>query len=430
MITAVIYLAAVPRYLSANRCSYKPALNAEMKKETRTFLLTINSGSSSLKFSLFDAVTLELEIYGVVCELRPGDHHFTVRDNKGKVIINHAVKSLKITNAEKEIIDFLQNNRQKYPVTAIGHRVVQGGAAHKEPELITAGLLEELNKLIYLAPNHLPDEINLIKTFGEAFPGIIQVACFDTFFHRNLPDYARTYALPEEYRKNGLVRYGFHGLSYESIVERLVAKHTGLKKKKIIIAHLGSGASIAAVKDGVCIDTTMGISPIGGLIMSTRCGDLDPGAILFLLRQHKLNVTQLDEILSRSSGLKAIAGTGDMVTLSQKAPDCPEAQLAIAMFCYHVQKFIGGMTAALGGLDLLVFTGGIGENSPLIRKKICEGLEFSGIKLKNSYNEDNRQVISKKHNRVKVLVVPADEATMIAKHTCQIVNKQHQNQST
>ncbi len=394
-----------------------------MKNELRTFLLTINSGSSSLKFSLFDAFTLELEIYGVVCELQPGDHHFTVKDNKGKVIISHAVKSLKITNTEKEIISFLQDNRQKYPVTAIGHRVVQGGTTHKQPELITGDLLKELQQLTYLAPNHLPDEINLIKTFGEAFPDIIQVACFDTFFHRDLPDYARTYALPEEYRKNGLMRYGFHGLSYESILEQLSAKYTGLKKKKIIIAHLGSGASIAAVKNGVCIDTTMGISPIGGLIMSTRCGDLDPGAILFLLRQHKLNVTQLDEILSHSSGLKAIAGTGDMATLIQKTSKCPEAKLAVTMFCYQVQKFIGAMTAALGGLDLLVFTGGVGENSPLIRKKICEGLKFSGIELNSKHNKDNRRVISKKHSGVKVLMTPANEAGIIAKHTHQIVNK-------
>lgn len=386
-------------------------------------LLTINSGSSSLKFSLFERIALVPKLSGTICELRPGDPHMTVKDGKGKVIISHAISTL--ANAEKEVISFLHDYRTKYPVTAIGHRVVQGGPDHRQPELVNPDLLEELLRLEYLAPNHLPNEVALIKTFCKAFPNALQVACFDTFFHQYLPPYASTYALPAEYRKKGLMRYGFHGLSYESIMEQLSAKHKKIDKKKIIIAHLGSGASMAAIKDGRGADTTMGVSPLGGLVMGTRPGDLDPGAILFLLRQHKLTVQQLDDLLSHSSGLKALAGTGDMAVLTGCSPDNTEAQAAIDLFCYQARKQAGALAAAIGGLDLLVFTGGIGENSPAIRAQICKKLGFLGIKIDHHKNEKGNERISTRGSGVKVMVLATDEAAMIARHTRQLTEEIH-----
>jgi len=396
-----------------------------MKNIKTGYLLTINSGSSSLKFSLFERITLALELSGTICELRPGDPHMTVKDGKGKVIISHAVRNLTLANAEKEVISFLHDYRTKYPVTAIGHRVVQGGPDHRQCELISPALLKELRRLEYLAPNHLPNEIALIKTFGEAFSDAVQVACFDTFFHRELPAYASTYALPAEYREKGLMRYGFHGLSYESIMDQLCSKHKKINKKKIIIAHLGSGASMAAVKDGRGADTTMGVSPLGGLVMSTRPGDLDPGVILFLLRQHQLTVPQLDDLLSHSSGLKALAGTGDMAVLTGCSPDNTEAQAAIDLFCYQARKQVGALAAAIGGLDLLVFTGGIGENSPTIRAEICEHLGFLGIKIDRHKNNKGNGRISVRGSGVRVMVLAADEAAMIARHTRQLTEETH-----
>lgn len=398
-----------------------------MKNLRPEYILTINSGSSSLKFGLFDANTLQPEISGEIAELRPGDPHFMVKDNQGKVLASHAARSLKLAEAEKELISFLHDNRVKYPVKAIGHRIVQGGAEHRSPEAVTPELLKSLQRLIYLAPNHLPDELSLIKKFGDAFPGVQQVACFDTWFHREMPDYAYTYALPAAYREKGLMRYGFHGLSCESVLAQLIEKHSGTAKKKIIIVHLGGGSSITAVKNALGIDTTMGISPLGGLVMSSRPGDLDPGALLFILHQDKaLTASQLGDLLSHKSGLKGIAGEGDMSGLLERQQDSAEARLAVALFCYQAMKYIGAMAAALGGLDLLVFTGGIGENAPEIRKRICDSLGYLGVELSQKHNNANRHLLSKKNNHVKVRAIPANEALMLARHTFQVIHHSKQ----
>jgi acetate kinase len=381
-----------------------------MTKQLNTGVLVINDGSSSLKFSLYDGETLIQKWSGVISPIGSGTGKLEIINDQREIIESRsgAFKDLKV--AVNEIIRWLKDKNMAPLISAIGHRLVQGGPQHRQPELVTDELLKTLTQFTYLAPNHLPNELMAIKIFQAAFPKIPQVACFDTTFHQDIPSYAKYYALPEKYKAMGLMKYGFHGLSYQYILQDLTAEDPKVTKKKIIIAHLGNGASMAAVKNGISVDTTMGISPIGGLVMGTRSGDLDPGVLLFLLKQGKLTATQLDELLSKNSGLKAIAGISDIQELLQAEPKEPKAAEALAVFCYAAKKFIGALATAMGGLDLLVFTGGIGENSPIIRERICSGLEFMGIDLTNP------------KSRVAVRVIPTNEAFMIARLTTELLN--------
>ncbi len=319
--------------------------------------------------------------------------------------------------AARQVIAWLNKNEEKYSLLAIGHRVVQGGPSHNEPEILTEKLIETLKQFIFLAPNHLPEEINTINTFQKAFRNLPHVICFDTFFHWNMPFYSRYYPLPVEYINKGLLRYGFHGLSYEYIMSRLKEQYAFIHSRKIIIAHLGNGASMVAVKNGSSIDTTMGVSPIGGLVMGTRSGDLDPGAILFLMKQNKFSVEELDDMLSKQSGLKAIAGTGDVEELLKTEHVNYAAADALSLFCYSARKHIGALAAAMGGLDILVFTGGIGENSAIIRNRICEELGFLGVALDHRLNLCNQEIISSEKSQVSVYMMKTNEELVIARHT-------------
>jgi len=294
---------------------------------------------------------------------------------------------------------------------------VQGGPDHRFPELITPELICILDGLSYLAPNHLPAAIAAIRAIEAAFPDIPQVACYDTYFHRSLPEYVKKYPLPAKYFDGGLLKYGFHGLSYEYVLKELSETNPDIQSKKVIIAHLGNGASMVAVKGGKSVDTTMGLTPLGGLVMSSRPGDLDPGVLLCMLRQYELSADQLDEILNKQSGLKAIAGSGDMRSLLLNEHADARAREGITTFCYSAKKYIGALAAALGGIDLLVFTGGIGENSAIIRERICQGLNFLGIELEPSRNYNGASVISAYKAKVKTMVIKADEEIMIAQHT-------------
>lgn len=392
-----------------------------MKRQEK-FILTLNCGSSSLKFSLYDLNSLSLEISGAITHIATTVGTFRVKDKDDNIL----KKDLKFYNsldaAIKEVLNWLQENKNKYPLAAIGHRLVLGGPHRHDTELVTDGLIAELNNYIYLAPNHLPEEITAIKLFREAFEEMPQVVCYDTAFHANMPPCAKYYPLPLIYKKEGLMRYGFHGLSYEYVMTKLADQQPD--KKKIIIAHLGSGSSMAAVKNGKSIDTTMGMSPMGGLVMSTRSGDLDPGVVLFLLKRTNMSVSEADELLSKHSGLKAIAGTGDMQELLKNECTDDKATEAIDLFCYQAKKFIGAMAAAMGGLDMLVFTGGIGENSGAIRERICEGLEFLGISIYHKSNYENNRVISSIDSRVTVEVIPTNEEWMIARHTQSLIGKE------
>jgi len=386
------------------------------------FILAVNCGSSGLKFGLFGQRDLQPALNGSVNTDAAGKTHFIIQDEQGEFWANHSLVKAGVPAGIRELTGWLHDHQSRYLIGAVVHRIVQGGPVHRDPELISEGLLRELQHYAYLAPNHIPDEIKAIKAFQEAFPNTKAVACFDTCFHKNLPDEARYFPLPEKFRKGGLIRYGFHGLSYEFVLNKLLKKHPKLGRQKLIIAHLGSGASMTAICNGKSFDTTMGLSPLGGLVMGTRPGDLDPGVILYLLRKEKLSADQIDELLSEQSGLKAIAGCGDMESLVKRSAGDPKAKLAISIFSYTVKKNIGALAAAMGGLDMLVFTGGIGENSPVIRSLCCEDLEFIGLKLNHRRNDKGQQWISKSDSRVKIGVIKTDEAAMMAKHARALIN--------
>lgn len=392
-----------------------------MKSKLSTYILCLNSGSSSLKFSLYDPVFRQMEITGVMSAIGTVNGLFKVSDSRGTSLKNESGFFKDTHTAVESLTEWLDENQNKYPLAAIGHRVVQGGPAHRAPEMLTEQLLATLKQFIFLAPNHLPEELAIIHTFLEKFRNLPQVICFDTFFHRNMPFCGHHYALPSKYTSKDLIRYGFHGLSYEYIMLRLSEKRLSVKSKKIIIAHLGNGASLAAVKNGNSIDTTMGVSPIGGLVMSTRSGDLDPGALLFLLKKNKLSTDKLEELLSKQSGLKAIAGTGDVKELLEAEHFNTAAANALTLFCYNIRKQIGALTAAMDGLDILVFTGGIGENSAIIRSRICKELVFFGIELDSRLNLCSREVISSEKSRVLVHVIKTNEELVIARHTQNMV---------
>lgn len=393
-----------------------------MDRRSKKFILCINCGSSSLKFRIFNSRSLKMECEGRIDHIGNLESSFQIIDQAGKFLINSTGHFQNVAAAINDIISWLKINVKKYPLVAVGHRLIQGGPEHRAPEIITPELLDILKRQIYLAPNHLPDEINAIHSFKTAFKSIVHVACYDTLFHRNMPACAKYYPLPAEYADKGLIKYGFHGLSYEYVMKKLGSKIPAAKRRKIIIAHLGNGASMVAVKNGIGIETTMGISPIGGLIMGTRSGDLDPGVLLFLLKEGHLTPDGLDDLLSKHSGLKAIGGTNDVQELLINESKDPKAKLALSVFCYTAQKYIGALAAAMGGLDMLIFTGGIGENSPVIRDRICEDLEFLGIAIDPQSNQTSSEVISPLSNKVQVWVIPTNEEWMIAHHTSNFID--------
>ena len=304
-------------------------------------------------------------------------------------------------------------------LAAAGHRVVHGGPLFFEPQRIDGPIAARLRELVPLAPLHLPDQIAIIEEVGKRRPGLIQVACFDTTFHSSMPEVARRFALPRALWDQGVRRYGFHGLSYEFVVSKL-GPDLG---SRAIIAHLGNGASMVALKDGLPIDTSMGLTPTGGFIMGTRSGDLDPGVLLFLLRQG-WTAEKLEALLDREAGLAGVSAlTSDMRTLLEKRITNPNAAQAVAMFCYQVRKFIGAFAAALHGLDTLVFTGGIGERAAQVRGETCGGLKHLGITLDDKMNAAHAAVISTPESPCVVRVVETDEDLMIARHTRRLADR-------
>jgi acetate kinase len=292
---------------------------------------------------------------------------------------------------------------------------VYGGRQYKEPQLVTPELVVALKESVPLAPEHLPRELKAIEAVGRAFPGLPQVACFDTAFHCHMPEIATLYPLPRHFRNDGLMRYGFHGLSYAYILEKLGQEAAG---GRLIIAHLGNGASMAALKDGKPLDTTMGLTPAGGLMMGTRSGDLDPGVILYLIEEKGLPASRARDVVNRQAGLLGVSGvSSDMQDLLRKEAHDPRAAEAIALFCYQAKKFLGALAAVLGGVDTLVFTAGIGEHAPSIRQRICEGMEFLGIRLDPERNRANASRISSRESAATVRVIKTDEEIMIARQT-------------
>jgi acetate kinase len=301
--------------------------------------------------------------------------------------------------------------------------VVHGGPKYSKPQRITAQMVEELHRLSSFDPEHLPEEILLIEAFHRRFPDLPQVACFDTAFHHDLPRVAQLLPIPRRYEAKGIRRYGFHGLSYEFLMEELgrVAE-TQAARGRVILAHLGNGASLAAVRDGRPIDTSMGFTPAAGVPMSTRSGDLDPGLVGYFARTEKMSAEQFNEMINFQSGLLGMSETSsDMRDLLDRETQDVRAAEAVALFCYQIKKWIGAFVAALGGLDTLVFSGGVGENSPPIRGRVCDALEFLGIEIDKVRNVKNAGVISEKTSRVVVRVIRTDEEFMIAKLVCGVL---------
>jgi len=356
-----------------------------------------------------------LEFAGHINRVGEKEASFKISDASGLVLENRAMNCPDLATAVKALILWLTKRKDQFPLFAIGHRLVQGGPDHLQPELITPKLLIDLKEYIDLAPNHLPDEISTIHAFGSAYPEARQVACFDTHFHRDMPAFVKKYPLPAEYQGKGLLKYGFHGLSYNYIMDELAARDPQVLTQKIVIAHLGNGASMAAVHRGTGIDTTMGVSPIGGLVMGTRSGDLDPGVLFYLLKQYQITPAGLEELLSKHSGLLGLSGTSDVQELIRQEAKNKTAATALQVFCYSAKKHIGSLAAALEGLDMLVFTGGIGENSALIRESICRGLDFMGITLHDQKNLNNELTISNDKSRVTVHVIKTNEELMMAR---------------
>ena len=380
-------------------------------------ILTLNGGSSTIRFALFQEGQPMLKLlHGIIDRIGEKDSGFTYNDEKGTQPKSRSMDASNHQSASKFLADWLGHQKEIPPIRAIGHRVVHG-LNHIGPERITPELLSELRSIVLYDPDHLPGEIDLIAAFQQHYPNIPQFACFDTAFHSTMPRVAQLLPIPRRFDREGIRRYGFHGLSYAFLMEEL-ARIAGAKAAngRIILMHLGNGASLAAVHKGRSQDTSMGFTPASGLVMGTRTGDLDPGVAWYLLHSEHLTPRNFNQLINHDSGLLGVSEiSSDMRDLLEQETDDIRAAEAVALFCYQAKKWIGAFAAVLGGLDTLVFTAGIGEHSPVIRARICAGLGFLGIELDEAQNGENAPVISGKKGPVVVRVMHTDEESMIAK---------------
>jgi acetate kinase len=387
-------------------------------------ILTINGGSSSIKFALFHVESsLQRTVEGKIERIGLPESTFWVKGLNGTEAVSQQVDAPNHAATAEILMDWIEKRIGRDRLIAVGHRVVHGGPKYSEPQVITTKLVEDLHRLESFDPEHLPEEIQLTESFHRRFPHLPQIACFDTAFHRDMPRVARLLPIPRRYDSKGVQRFGFHGLSYTFLMEEL-ARLDGMKTAngRIILAHLGNGASLAAVHHGKPVDTTMGFTPSAGIPMSTRTGDLDPGLVWYLARTEGIGPKQFNEMVNFQSGLLGVSETSsDMRDLLSKEAGDVRAAEAITLFCYQVKKCIGAFAAALGGLETLIFTGGIGENAPAVRSRICNGLGFLGIELNEKQNMVNGGVISGPNGRVTVRVIPTDEEWMIAKTVFRIL---------
>ncbi len=383
-----------------------------------THVLSLNGGSSSLKFAVYKIGSDEELLFSGAAEaIGTTNGTFKLR-SAGKTILEQSCSFPDHSQALHATIVALRE-RGVSDFAAAGHRIVHGGPRLRQPAVITPEVMKELRAITPFAPLHLPVQIAIIEAVAERAPHLPQVACFDTAFHQNMPEFARRFALPQKLWDEGVMRYGFHGLSYEYIVGNL-GPELG---PRAIVAHLGNGASMVALRDGQPCDTSMGLTPTGGFMMSTRSGDLDPGVLLYLLRTGRTQ-EELTRTLDHESGLLGVSGiSSDMKTLLDQRATNAEAALAIQIFCYQIRKFIGAYAAVLNGLDTLVFTGGIGERSADIRAEICSGLSYLGVAIDQEANELANPVISTAHSQVTVRVTPTDEDLMIARHTARLISQ-------
>lgn len=379
-------------------------------------ILVLNAGSSSLKFSVFDCLNegqLNQKVTGQVEGIGTAPH-LKVKDGNGQRIIDVHWQTTEVANhaqALQKITAVL--HRDSSCLMGVGHRVVHGGPDYSAPLLITPEVLDKLDTITPLAPLHNPHNLAAIRAMRQECPDLPQVACFDTAFHRQQDTVAKLFGLPYEYYEQGIQRYGFHGLSYEYIASILPAE---ISAGRVIVAHIGSGASLCAIHQGRSVASTMGFTALDGLLMGTRAGSLDAGVILYLLQQRGLSPKQLEDLLYKQSGLLGLSGiSNDMRVLLES--DKPRAQLAIDYFVYRVSREIGSLVAAMGGVDALVFTAGIGENSPRIRQLIAEQATWLGVDFDTTANEANESCLSRANSRIAVWMLPTNEELMIARHT-------------
>lgn len=390
--------------------------------------LVLNAGSSSLKFSAFrqhsSSDELETLLSGQVSGIggtarfeargadrrRLAEHVWDEQDSRCRdTLLQYVLHWIRTTLVDDEIV-------------AVGHRVVHGGRALGKPMRVSPCLLDELDRLIPLAPLHQPHNLAPIRILAKRFPNLEQVACFDTAFHSTQPWLARTYALPQALTDEGVCSYGFHGLSYEYVTGQLLARRPDLADKHIVICHLGNGSSVCAVKGGQSIDTSMGFSALDGLPMGTRSGSIDPGVILYLMREKQMGLEALEDLLYKQSGLLGVSGLSNDMKVLQEA-ESPQAARAVDLFCFRVAKEVAALAASMGGFDALVFTAGIGENSPQIRARVGERLAWLGVKIDAGANAGNADDIAHADSSVPVFVLPTNEEMMIAKHTIKVLGQ-------
>ena len=386
-------------------------------------VLAVNGGSSSIRFALYDAtVPLRSLLSGKVDRVGLSGTTLNVKSATGQARDTLAIDAGNRLSAVGFLLDWLAVQPEFGSVKAVGHRVVHG-MAHGEPEPVTPELLDELRRITPYDPEHLPLEIESIEAVRQRHPALPQVVCFDTTFHRTMPRVASQLPIPRRYEVEGVRRYGFHGLSYEFLMEELIGlEDPAATKGRVILAHLGNGASLAAVHDGRSIDTSMGFTPASGLVMGSRSGDVDPGLVSYFARAERMSATQFQDMVNHASGLLGVSETSsDLRDLLAVELEDVRAAEAVALFCYQAKKWIGSFAAALSGLDTLVFAGGIGENSPVVRQRICTELGFLGIELSEERNARNASLISTDAGRVRVRVIRTDEELMIARSSLRVI---------
>ncbi len=388
-------------------------------KPARPLILALNGGSSSIRFGVYRmGGRPACQLQGKLDRIGVGGStlRFAGADGVAHEVPLRAVRDY--SSATKAVLDWLSARKVFDTLAAVGYRLVHG-MGHTDPELVTPDLLDDLRRIQWVDPDHLPDEIELIEAVRKHVPSLPHVACFDTAFHSHMPLVARMLAIPRRLGEKGVRRYGFHGLSYAYLLLALArAAGPAAAKGRVVLAHLGSGASLAAVKGGTGIDTSMGFTPASGMPMGTRSGDIDPGLALYLERTEHMTPVQFDAMTKDASGLLGVSETSSDIRdlLAREAVDARAAD-AVALFCYQAKKWVGAYAAALGGLDTLVFSGGIGENCAAVRARICEGLEFLGVRLDASRNAANADVISVARSRVTVRVIRTNEEWMVARLT-------------
>ncbi len=382
-------------------------------------ILTINAGSSSIKFALFPLakpISPDAEVSGQIDGIGTAATKMVAKDRSGAKIADQAIPGEQVSHdqAFDALLKWFQATQTGWQIVAVGHRVVHGGDRYSQPTVIDATVLAHLTDFIPLAPLHEPHNVAGIRALQALMPEVPQVACFDTAFHRSQPDVAQVFGLPRALTAEGIKRYGFHGLSYEFIA-RALPEHSQRADGRVVVAHLGNGASMAAMANRKCVATTLGFSTIDGLLMGTRCGNLDPGVVLHLMETKGYTVKDMTRILYKESGLLGVSGISqDMRTLL--ASEAPEAREAVELFCYRIVRELGSLVAAAGGIDALVFTGGIGEHAAEVRRRVCLQLEWLGLRLDPEANARHANVISTGDSNVDVLVIPTNEEWMMAHH--------------